>query len=80
MDNLYFYECFFLAYLEFLTLFLFSGMRCADCGYNCHEKCMPHVPKNCTKLRPVSEISVSSNTLSKASISETTSVTGGQYT
>ena len=54
-------------------------MRCSDCGYNCHEKCLPHVPKNCARLRPVSEISDSNTTLSKASIAETQSVTGGLY-
>jgi len=26
-----------------------TGMRCADCGYNCHEKCIDHVPKHCSK-------------------------------
>lgn len=24
-----------------------EGFRCADCGYNCHEKCRPLVPKDC---------------------------------
>ena len=26
-----------------------TGMRCSDCGYNCHEKCIEHVPKHCAK-------------------------------
>ncbi|CAN8027521.1 unnamed protein product, partial [Ixodes persulcatus] len=28
-----------------------TGMHCVDCGYNCHEKCLPSVPKNCTKYK-----------------------------
>ncbi|GFR74216.1 myotubularin-related protein 13 [Elysia marginata] len=35
--------------LSFL-LSLPTGFRCSDCGYNCHEKCLPFVPKNCQKL------------------------------
>ncbi len=27
-----------------------TGLRCADCGYNCHEKCKENVPKACSKL------------------------------
>lgn len=30
-----------------------TGMRCMDCGYSCHEKCMEGVPKNCTKYKAV---------------------------
>ena len=26
------------------------GFRCVDCGYNCHEKCRPLVPKNCHEV------------------------------
>ncbi|XP_074660812.1 myotubularin-related protein 13-like [Tubulanus polymorphus] len=37
-----------------------TGMRCSDCAYNCHEKCMVHVPKNCARIRSVTE-SQSSN-------------------
>lgn len=55
-----------------------TGMRCQDCAYNCHEKCVSHVPKNCTRLRPVSEISASSTTISKGSMSETASISGGE--
>ena len=26
--------------------------RCADCGYNIHEKCRDKAPKTCTKFKP----------------------------
>ncbi|XP_043190119.1 myotubularin-related protein 13-like isoform X3 [Amphibalanus amphitrite] len=32
-----------------------TGMRCVDCGYNSHEKCVDHVAKNCTKYKAVPE-------------------------
>ncbi|XP_025829760.1 myotubularin-related protein 13 isoform X2 [Agrilus planipennis] len=32
-----------------------TGMRCMDCGYSCHEKCMEGVPKNCTKYKVVAD-------------------------
>ncbi|XP_060586000.1 myotubularin-related protein 5-like, partial [Ruditapes philippinarum] len=54
-----------------------TGMHCTDCGYNCHEKCMPNVPKNCTKLKTVSDASTSNSSLSKPSGSEASSVHGG---
>ena len=28
---------------------LYSGMKCSDCGYNAHEKCVPQVPKQCSR-------------------------------
>ena len=31
-------------------------MHCTECGYNCHEKCVQHVPKNCSKVRPASQL------------------------
>jgi len=33
-------------------MLLYTGMHCTECGYNCHEKCVQNVPKNCTRLRP----------------------------
>ena len=60
-----------------MCVYVVAGMRCMDCGYNCHEKCMQHVPKNCAKLRPVSEASISSASISKTSLAETASVTAG---
>ncbi|XP_055899918.1 myotubularin-related protein 13-like isoform X1 [Biomphalaria glabrata] len=32
-----------------------TGLRCADCGYNCHDKCQHNVPKNCQKLKAVED-------------------------
>lgn len=29
-------------------MILLAGLKCSECGYNCHEKCMSHVPKNCS--------------------------------
>jgi len=40
-----------------VSMLCITGMHCTECGYNCHEKCVPHVAKNCTRLRPVSEAS-----------------------
>ena len=48
-----------------------------DCGYNCHEKCMASVPKNCTKLKTVSDASTSNSSISKPSGSESSSLHGG---
>ncbi|CAN7999101.1 unnamed protein product [Ixodes hexagonus] len=42
-----------------------TGMHCVDCGYNCHEKCLPSVPKNCTKYKSVAP-DPSSNSPSEA--------------
>lgn len=47
------------------------GMHCTDCGYNCHEKCLSHVPKNCTKLKIVPDSSSSSANVSRASDTST---------
>ncbi|XP_065158308.1 myotubularin-related protein 13 isoform X2 [Atheta coriaria] len=44
-----------------------TGMRCQDCGYSCHEKCIEGVPKNCTKYK----IAGDNNT------SQTMTATGG---
>ncbi|RUS71898.1 hypothetical protein EGW08_020336 [Elysia chlorotica] len=41
-----------------------TGFRCSDCGYNCHDKCLAQVPKNCQKLlKSVGEASISSSHL-----------------
>ncbi|XP_014680971.1 PREDICTED: myotubularin-related protein 13-like [Priapulus caudatus] len=42
-----------------------TGMRCVDCGYNCHEKCQSMVPKNCTRYKSVND-GVSSASLQAA--------------
>uniref|UniRef100_A0A6A7FYR4 Myotubularin-related protein 13-like n=6 Tax=Hirondellea gigas TaxID=1518452 RepID=A0A6A7FYR4_9CRUS len=28
-----------------------TGLRCVDCGYNCHEKCMESVSNSCTRYK-----------------------------
>ena len=40
-----------------MMMMMYTGMHCTECGYNCHEKCVPHVPKNCTKLRHLTSLS-----------------------
>ncbi|XP_054263415.1 myotubularin-related protein 13 [Macrosteles quadrilineatus] len=42
------------------------GFRCVDCGYNCHEKCMETVPKNCTKYKAVADSTLSNATLTRS--------------
>ncbi|XP_052797634.1 myotubularin-related protein 13-like isoform X4 [Mya arenaria] len=54
------------------------GQHCVDCGYKCHEKCMSNVPRNCTKLKAISDVSTSSSSISRPSISETSSTHGQQ--
>ncbi|XP_012944799.1 myotubularin-related protein 13 isoform X2 [Aplysia californica] len=62
-----------------------TGMRCVDCGYNCHDKCQQYVPKNCQKLRAVGESGVAtqnlqSNGAASVNASAATSSDGfGQY-
>lgn len=34
-------------------------MRCMDCGYSCHEKCIEGVPNNCTKYKTISDTTAS---------------------
>ncbi|XP_048241880.1 myotubularin-related protein 13-like isoform X3 [Haliotis rufescens] len=50
-----------------------TGMRCVDCGYNCHDKCQPSVPKNCTKLKTMSDASASSSSISRTGGSDASS-------
>jgi len=38
-----------------------TGMHCTECGYNCHEKCVQHVPKNCTKSRPLTSLAAAAS-------------------
>ena len=58
--------------LLWLYLHCFAGMHCSECGYNCHEKCMAHVPKNCTKINPVSDVSSSNTNISVGSVNTAT--------
>lgn len=43
-----------------------TGLRCVDCGYNCHEKCADTVAKNCTKYKAVADSSLASTTLTRS--------------
>lgn len=43
-----------------------TGMRCIDCGYSCHEKCVDSVPKNCTKYKAVADGNLTSQTLTRS--------------
>ncbi|KAK3881739.1 hypothetical protein Pcinc_013822 [Petrolisthes cinctipes] len=55
-----------------------TGLRCVDCGYNCHEKCIESVPKNCTRFKSaVRESGVSIPNSIKPSSLDTTSVGSG---
>ncbi|XP_066963738.1 myotubularin-related protein 13 [Macrobrachium rosenbergii] len=54
-----------------------TGMRCMDCGYNCHEKCIESVPKNCTRFKSVRESGVSIPASTKPTSLDTTSVGSG---
>lgn len=63
--------------LNLLILILQTGMRCMDCGYSCHEKCMEGVPKNCTKYKAVSDGNTS-QTLTRSG-GDNGSVSSGMY-
>ncbi|XP_064480386.1 myotubularin-related protein 13-like isoform X2 [Ornithodoros turicata] len=55
-----------------------TGMHCVDCGYNCHEKCLPSVPKNCTKYKAsICDVGGVSMAISKGSNVESASVSSG---
>ncbi|KAJ8934074.1 hypothetical protein NQ318_016033 [Aromia moschata] len=54
-----------------------TGMRCMDCGYSCHEKCMENVPKNCTKYKAVAD-STTSQTM-QGNAGDNGSVSSGDY-
>lgn len=57
-----------------------TGMRCIDCGYNCHEKCLEAVPKNCTKYKSVIDSSAAATTASKGGSAENSSVSSSVTT
>lgn len=51
-------------------------MRCMDCGYSCHEKCMESVPKNCTKYKSVADSTTSQGM--QVNPGDNTSVSSGE--
>ncbi|KAL1427201.1 hypothetical protein MTO96_017698 [Rhipicephalus appendiculatus] len=55
-----------------------TGMHCVDCGYNCHERCLPQVPKNCTKYKSVVP-DPGSTALNKGPSAESASITSGMH-
>lgn len=57
-------------------LLLQTGMRCMDCGYSCHEKCMESVPKNCTKYKSVADSTTSQGM--QVNPGDNTSVSSGE--
>lgn len=52
-------------------------MRCMDCGYSCHEKCMESVPKNCTKYKSVADSTTSQGI--QVNPGDNASVSSGEY-
>lgn len=48
-----------------------AGLKCAECGYSCHEKCMSHVPKNCSSGRSRNEAGSSSSNTNSAGVAST---------
>lgn len=56
-----------------------TGMHCVDCGYNCHERCLPSVPKNCTKYKNVVPDPASA-ALAKGPTTENATITSGMHT
>lgn len=66
--------------INYIIIDVILGMHCPDCGYNCHEKCVAHVPKNCTKIKPVSDLGNSSTSVSGGNVSDTASTTTGDKT
>ncbi|VEN53895.1 unnamed protein product [Callosobruchus maculatus] len=53
-----------------------TGLRCVDCGYSCHEKCMDSVPKNCTKYKAIAD-TAATQTLQTNAAPDTGSVSSG---
>ncbi|XP_030845360.1 myotubularin-related protein 13 isoform X1 [Strongylocentrotus purpuratus] len=42
-----------------------TGMKCSDCGYNVHEKCVPQVPKQCSRRGSTKESSAPTRQVAK---------------
>ncbi|CAH1256560.1 SBF1 [Branchiostoma lanceolatum] len=46
-------------YCDFCSQMLWGiakqGLRCADCGYSCHERCRELVPKHCRRVRALAD-------------------------
>ena len=82
INNLYLNDFFILTCYEnfklsFTVFELQTGMKCMDCGYNCHEKCIDKVPKNCTKYKAVTDSNVCQSLT--ASTGDNGSVSSGKF-
>lgn len=60
-----------------------TGMRCSDCGYCCHDKCVDRVQKSCPKYKAVSDGNYNTQTLSRSgdnsSVNSSINTTNQQY-
>lgn len=60
-----------------------TGVRCIDCGYSCHDKCIESVPSGCTKYKTVHQphdgvnTGTMSQTLTRYTTGDTSSVKSG---
>ena len=52
-------------------------MRCTECGFNSHEKCMECVPKNCHKVHHTMSDTTSMANVSLRSFVDTPSASAG---
>ena len=43
------------SFASMIILFIMIGLYFSDCKFNCHKKCAPLVPKDCTGDLPVGE-------------------------
>ncbi len=58
---------------EFVLDLNLPGMKCTDCGYNAHAKCVPDVPKQCSRRGSAKE---ASSTAPRQPSEETSSAVG----
>ncbi|XP_070563333.1 myotubularin-related protein 13-like isoform X5 [Ptychodera flava] len=63
----------------------YKGMKCSECGYNCHDKCQNLVPKQCGKVKISRESSFRQSQTSMEDVirvtpQSTPMISGGQTT
>ncbi|KAL8615600.1 hypothetical protein ACOMHN_026590 [Nucella lapillus] len=55
-----------------------TGTHCVDCGYNCHEKCQPLVPKTCSRLKSVADTAApSAASVTRGGVADGTAASSG---